>query len=1717
MSNPISGFDRNPFISWQFLFIQILLLAIVAVMLGKPTGTVSGRIAIEEPEFKLYSYNLKQQRVYVTVVGPHASHLQEHNNESPSLETALSQSQPSQSGEEERGVWVDNDGRFEISRLPVGEYSLKIRAPGFSTYHEDGIFVEDGKITPVKSPISLSLSNLSAEVACNSRVFTSTEKPVFWAHAQGATSMSVKIYRKDLLSLLSVNKDQQGFELSGDLGIYKTGESDNRKIDVFKNLMPVKSWTRTLHSDLQDWAYESFKCDTTLPKGDYFVVAQTSNIRNEVNTSLLWFSVTDLGLVVKQDVKRTVVRALDLRTLKPLPGVSVRVLDREDGSASTSKDDVSAGRKNDAGANPANSAVTGANGFAEIKMGTLDAQDSSTSMIVYGSLGQEHAYGGTYINHSIGEHHKTYFYTERPIYRLGQTVCFRGICRDIEDNGFKNPGLINLKLKLEDPDNSTIWKGSVRTNKWGSFHGLLEIPAGGKTGVYQVCITYPDGSNAYERIEIDQYRKPEYQVDVTPVVARINAGSKGKARIKATYYFGAPVVNAKIKYSIFSQDDWSTRYRLKPRPDYYSYFDEWDTGDANFGSGGGFVSEGIAQTDASGEAEIEFETKPAGLQIEGVFENAYQDKKYKIEAEVTDMSRLSVMGTGFLSVTPGDFALAVEPRSYIAKVGEKIGANVQAIDYQGNPVANKAITAQLVRRLWDPSKARKDEFEYKGIQELELASGVTNKDGVAHVEFSTKARYLTDTYYIVASAKDAGAHMIRASESVWVVSENNPSALSAQEAGKEPVSVKLDKAIYKPGETVRAMISAPVTGKEGVEAIVAVEADEIFSYKAVPLTGSATLVELPVENSYAPNVYLTVTLVTKKKQFFNTSQLIKVAPQSCFLTINIDPDKKKYHPGDMANFTLKAVNSDGTPAGNVELAMGVVDESIYSIRSEIAPDIRRFFYSIRYNVVTTLCSFPEEYSGGPSKMLEMTHVRKDFRDTAAWFPSLVTNKDGVATARFKIPDNLTTWRATVRAVSLNAQVGWTFCKTVSTQDLIVRLALPRFFSQGDEGEISAVVHNYSDRMQNVNVNLAVSPEFKISKGLQQSVKLEPEKVSRLSWPVKAVTAGTGKVTVRATGQTAADAMEMKLPVRASGIPVVVSHSGWIAEDEKTVAWPVSYPADAAPGSVELSLHTASSSLSSVLGNFSSLIDYPYGCTEQTMSKLMPSVVAMKMNKKLGVPLEKADLDKFAIVYKQSMEKLNSYQHSDGGWGWWAEDESNLYLTSLVLEGYKLLEDAGYKPDPVRTKRGLAWLSPASERLRKQLADPSLLSTLWREGELMTDLAKSTYVQGLYGTKPSAGLVSWLGRKDVLIRLNPESLSYYAMAFKSAGLMEPAKIMFQRLLYLANTSSGGTLMNWERSPQLYKKLSDSERWNYYFNSYRFTGVESTALALRACLSVEPEKIDRIESIKSYILMERGKDGWGNTKTTAEVFRAFMEDELCRLQNAGTCSFKVDITRAGNSLKNLVFEKSSLSAPEQVTTIDLKPEQGEVILHKQGSGRLFWTCLIKYYKQAKPGQSFVVPSSPAGLKIHREFARLKAVYDSSKKVSFKEEPLTGDVKAGETLLMKIQLESPVAVPYTMLDVPLPSGAEVLKEDTREEIASRDKTDLIRAWWNHRDVMDDHMAFFMSNYHSGKSEIRAMLRMELPGKLQMNPVSLSGMYTDNVHGYSEAGQIQVVDKCL
>jgi uncharacterized protein involved in tolerance to divalent cations len=491
-------------------------------------------------------------------------------------------------------------------------------------------------------------------------------------------------------------------------------------------------------------------------------------------------------------------------------------------------------------------------------------------------------------------------------------------------------------------------------------------------------------------------------------------------------------------------------------------------------------------------------------------------------------------------------------------------------------------------------------------------------------------------------------------------------------------------------------------------------------------------------------------------------------------------------------------------------------------------------------------------------------------------------------------------------------------KVVSYQDFIVRLALPRFYTCGDKSLVTAIVHNYTDQNQDVLLKLAMTPQLKADESLTTHINVAPDVASRYCWHVTAEQAGEAKITVKAIGKTAGDAMETKLNVNPLGIPAFAAKNGVLVDQAPTSSLPVGLTSDMVPGTVNYSLIVAPSTLGPVLGNFSALIEYPYGCTEQTMSRLMPSVVAITMHNKLGLPLTKKALAKFNEVYKQSMAKLDGYQHGDGGWGWWETDNSNVYLTCLVLDGYKQLRSVGFAIDLTRASNGLNYLKTAHTQLFQQLNDP-LHKEGWNDADATIDLARACYTLALYDIKPDSQAMEFLTKN--LNTFTPETLSYLLMADKKLGNVEASQKVYERLMDLANKSDG--YIDWTPSKRMISKIKlrgvQNNLWEgYYCYSYRYTNIESTALVMRAILKVDSQNSAVLEPIKSWLLVQRDQNGWDNTKTTSEVFLALLEEQLAS-GTAFNTKENLKVSKENKLITSILFDEKNLYDPATALNI------------------------------------------------------------------------------------------------------------------------------------------------------------------------------------------------------
>ena len=284
---------------------------------------------------------------------------------------------------------------------------------------------------------------------------------------------------------------------------------------------------------------------------------------------------------------------------------------------------------------------------------------------------------------------------------------------------------------------------------------------------------------------------------------------------------------------------------------------------------------------------------------------------------------------------------------------------------------------------------------------------------------------------------------------------------------------------------------------------------------------------------------------------------------------------------------MLAVDSAGKPV-EADLSFGVVDEALYSVRPDTTPDIVASFYPKRDVYLEPQTSFEFFFSGEagtksplladlanglyhprmaqvkPGSDLVVPKVRKAFPDTAYWNPSVHTGADGHARVEFNFPDALTTWRTTIRAMTDDGKAGGVVTRVLVRKNLIVRLAAPRFFRQGDETVLRVIAHNYLATAKDVTFALDVSG-VDILSGQTQKVNIPAKAESYVDWRVKARVTGNAVLTAKALTNEESDALEMTLPVLPYGVKQRAAGAGVVFSGTGQNQWTYSYPAGSDAG------------------------------------------------------------------------------------------------------------------------------------------------------------------------------------------------------------------------------------------------------------------------------------------------------------------------------------------------------------------------------------------------------------------------------------------------------------------------------------------------------------------------------------------------------------------------
>jgi uncharacterized protein YfaS (alpha-2-macroglobulin family) len=1347
----------------------------------------------------------------------------------------------------------------------------------------------------------------------------------------------------------------------------------------------LEIWSMPL-SETEGWTYDSISIPAYEP-GAYLVEATSGSA--VASTVVL---ITDVAIVTKQSSSTLYVWAVDPASGEPRADVKLNVLSRnkELASGTTQKD-----------------------GTARFDIGLV------SSPVIYASLGQSFTLlDPRFFSANLPEP-RAYLYTERPVYRPGQEVLIKGFARNVKDETYVLLDSVQkASVTVIDPNGESSSPWEVAVSAHGSFDTAHELPEDPPLGMWQVVAEIA-GKRHAGQFKVLSYVKPEVQLSVRLDKKSLRSGETVSGDVVGAYYFGAPYPDAPVKVTVTR-----TRFYIPwwVDADYSWYYSEAEYQNTKRE----VITELECVLDKTGECPFSFTAKEDS-----------EDYTYVIEAVSTDPSGKTITGVSEATVTRGAFRLAVEQRALVVEPNEAQKIDLRAEDYSGNPVKTSIEVRVSAKRLAKDGVVETVEVLTKTVQ--------TDQTGKATVELKPERG---GYYEVFAKAKDDRGTDIEATTFLFASEGNGDLPFTPGE-----LEIVTDKKSYFSGETALVLILGPVA--EG-KVWFSVEGGELYRAEVVSMKKHATLVRVEIGDKQTPNFFLGAVAVSGGQVYSKTRSVI-VPPREKILSVEVAPNKSDVKPGDEVSFTVIVTDHRGKAVEGAEVALGVVDEAIYAISPEIAVPLESFFYHRKRNDVRTTDSVSFRFFGS-SRGLEtalngrapwsygslkpqVDDDRKVFKDTAGFFPSLLTNGEGKANASLVLPDNLTAWRATARVVTHDTRVGMSTAKVRAKKPLVVRVALPSGIVEGDRGKGAVMIQNLTGKDGTFAVSLSTEPNFV---GFNKELAIANGATARIPLEYEAKVRGAVKLVARASGNGESDGLESTLAVREWSIARRFAKTGRTTTDAPKVSHTLELPEGTKLDEVKVELELMRSSAGALRAALPYLLEFPYGCTEQTMSRFLPALSAKTVT---GPEMKK----EAARAVAGGISRLAQLQHEDGGWGWWEQDQSDVWMTAWVMEGLAEAKKLGEELDLSRAQEGANALERMLSESGKQLAPTErafAVYALARNGKRMPAMLEQLYAE--------------------LNQLPPAGIAYVALAAKESGSPEIAAKAITELLALAEKDPSLHLAWWPAGQAVTRA--------------ELHPLEATSLAVLALYENNGDRAV-IEDAIAWIAMQFDGDSFGSTRTSALAVRALAR----HAKDDSTESATLRLSSGGKVIAERVFgEAERMSGVVRLEPkVALDSANPTFELEQVGPGSFFHAISL-----SAPIRSRALPaSSNGGLSIKRSLHTL-----SGSAGAYRVGRETNRFAPGDALLVTLEIEASQAIDHLLVEDLRPAGISPVERDAGLQIEG---VDLRNQGGRHREHKDDRTAFFLTTVARGKTKLHYLARAGLAGEYRSLPARAEAMY--------------------
>ena len=1284
------------------------------------------------------------------------------------------------------------------------------------------------------------------------------------------------------------------------------------------------------------------------------------------------------------------------------------------------------------------------------------------------------------IKEVLGNNLKANIFTERGIYKPGDTVHFKGTLREYSDGNI-SPYKDETPVRIESPKGETVLQSTYIPTEFGTLSGNLKLATHFPLGTYTIFMGSEGAYVTTRTFELQEFRAPKHKTHITfdtetrkdRGFANVDRETKYlKVKIAGQYYVGGPLKNAQVRWKIFHG---KTNFKVSGYDNFR--FENREAEEELIES-----SETIL--DKKGNAEFSF---PIGSLV------ASGKRSLVVVASVIDFDGRVATSKNVYQGKP-DYLVGMSKHSQTVKAGMDMPIRFVVIKNEDGQKQIGKVKVNILRKGWNYIRKRNERGEiYWNWQKLwEKVLSVEHEINDSDNPFIFSNSYGGD-YLITTSFSSEGKNFT--SGTILKVEDGYSSYGRRDKSNPyERLFLISDKTTYSPGNIAQVKF---LPTQKSPAYLVTLEREGVLDYSLFKTEENQPSLEIPLNNDHAPNIHVSILGALPRRDFPHyPSSIDEGAPNfqygaiklqvlkesdSLNIVVNNGVDSISQKPSSTGTLQVSVKDKNGI-GKSVELAIGIIDEKVLALTRYKSPDLSSLSrvdiplgvgtadlrsWLSKQTPLKMIWNKPLTGGGGLEKSSASdTTIRADFNPVAYFNPSVVTDSNGNVTVEYDLPDSITSYRVYIVACDKGNGFGRTELPLIASKDFYIEPGLPRFFSKGDRFEFLVKAINNSEVSSSLEFMSDATDNLNIS---QQGGDYFLNAMDSTQVRVKGEALSTGVASVNLSGalQDKTDAVQLEVPVHSGhtiGTDILIGSfkgSTRLTLPIDKVAGKGSHNREFIDNS-EFKLTFSKSPFLRMSGGLSYLLQYPYGCIEQTSSRLMPLVALRGLIDEGQIPeITAAATDKYI---KAGVDRLFMMQTESGGFGYWPGNKNPHMMGTLYAMAAL----------SIAKKNGVA---VPEERMQKSV---SYLKNLLNNNVLLdkTFVSFGSYILSLNDAfKPSS--------MDLLKRVSGESTEaemFMLLARNNSGAPKQfkSKKKFWNILY----------------PQRLDVVAPSD-FGEFNARHRYKAV-----ALLAANSIDPNHPLANRMAKA-LLSGMESDGlWTSTSDTGWALYAL--GEYYKNQKTSISPANINVKwgdySSNETLEGKKFKTIDLNISSNLKNPALKLKSGT-------SETIYYKATLKY-----PRLGYAESGHSNGFNVRKTIENQSG---------------SGDIHVGDIVQVKVDIDvkglsydKPYS--YVVIDDPLPSGLVAINSAIKTEEKVVRKDDESNYWNddgtyklvpNFVEFKDDRVLIFKDRmYWNGTYQYTYYARAIMEGDFVLPSTKVQLMYSPQVAGFTPKDKIQI-----